>query len=157
MKVLEKHGAIVLMRCPLRLDAAYIAAMSRDYEEVFRTSGRFAALIDTSALSELPGPTERKLLAGWMNDPHVQSKQKVLNVGSSTVITGAAMRSVLTALYWLWTPPTPQHAARDLSDGLDWCIAQLAAAKEPLGLAEAELRKRVLAAQPVATRPAARP
>ena len=81
-----------------------------------------------------------------MNDTRVVERQRQLNVGSSTVVSNAAMRGVLTALYWLWTPPTAQHAARDLDDAVTWCLVRLAAEKVAAGLPEAELRRRVKAA-----------
>ena len=61
------------------------------------------------------------------------------------------MRAVMTALYWLWTPPTPQHAARDLDEAMTWSIAKLRAADPRLVPDEALLKAQVRLAAPAAT------
>lgn len=143
MRAVHSLGPVVVIVCPERIDDVFVRALAHDFEPILCGDARYACITDTTRLLELPGPKQRKVLADWMNRTDVGDRQKVLNVGSSTLIQSAPMRAILTALYWLWTPPTPQHASRDVDDALDWCVSMLARDKVPLGTDEAHLRARV--------------
>lgn len=143
MRVVHPVGSVVVVLCAGRLDDAFIHSLANQFEPILSGDSRYACITDTSNLVELPDARRRKSLADWMNRVDVESRQRVLNVGSSTVVCNTAVRAMLTALYWLWTPPTPQHAARDAGDALDWSIAKLRASNVPLGGEEMEIRARV--------------
>lgn len=119
---------------------AFVDAVTRGYEVHLDGSHRYVTLVDTTGIVVMPGANERKVLAKWMNDPHVMTRQTRLCVGASTVVSNAAMRGVLTALYWLWTPPVPQHAAADLDGAIDWALRRMASEHVPLGVTEGVVR-----------------
>jgi len=143
MRVVHPLGSVVVIACPPRFDDAFVSSLATEFDVIFAGSSRFTVITDTSRIVDLPDAKMRKLLADWMNRDSVRKHQERLNVGSSTVLRNAAMRAIVTALYWLWTPPTPQHAARDTDEALDWCVARLRDANVPLGMDEATIRARL--------------
>lgn len=127
MKVLERHGPVVVMRCARVMDAGFMARAVEEFDELLRGTERFAVIVETSAVEMFPSANERKQFAAWMNRADVRDAQKRLNVGSSTIVRNAAMRGIMTAFYWIWTPPTPQHAAEDLAAAVRFALERLAA------------------------------
>lgn len=144
MRVVHVVGPVVVVVCPPRLDEGFVQELAGSFEPILSGDRRFACITETAAIGELPDAKNRKRLAQWMNRGDVRERQKGLNVGSSTLIYNGAMRAVATALYWLWTPPTPQHAAGSTDEALDWSLAQLSASgtrfEEPEGAIRARVR-----------------
>jgi hypothetical protein len=141
-------GPIVLIVCPERFDETFTPSIARDFEPIFARGWPFAVVTETSRIGHMPDAIVRKQLAAWMTRPDVLERQAKLNVGSSTIVSNGAMRAMMTALYWLWTPPTPQHAARDLDEACTWSIAKLTACDARLVTDENALRARVRLAAP---------
>ena len=141
-------GSIVLIICPPKLDEKFVDELSREFDKIFARRQRFACITDTSLLTSMPDAVNRKHLANWISRPDIQAVQTELNVGSSTILESTAMRAVMTALYWLWTPPTPQHAAKDLDEALTWSVSKLVAADPRLVPNEAILKAQVRMAAP---------
>jgi hypothetical protein len=56
-------------------------------------------------------------------------------------VKNALMRGTLQALYWLWTPPSPQHAARDFDEAWVWCLSMVEKRGLPLPGSPRELRR----------------
>jgi hypothetical protein len=134
---------VVVLVCPTRLDASWIADLDRKFAPVFARRERFAVITDTAPLASMPSAIERKLLTEWASRPDQAALQKRYNVGSATIVQNPIVRGTLQALYWFWTPGSPQNASRDFDDAWAWCIGQLEAAKVPLALPAAELKSRV--------------
>jgi hypothetical protein len=130
---------IVLIACPERFDASWVQDLGRKVDAVFARNERFAILTDTSRVREMPSARERRALGEWAARPDQVALQKRLNVGSATVVASPLLRGGLQAIYWLWTPPNPQYAARDFGDGWRWCLGQLAGARiAPPAMLDAE-------------------
>jgi hypothetical protein len=136
---------VVVLVCPPRFDAAWVAELDAKFAPVFAKKERFALVTDSSPVVALPSAVERKQLTAWTSRPDQIALQKRFNVGSSTIVKNAVMRGTLQALYWFWTPGSPQHASRDFDDAWSWCGDQVVNAKVPLPAPILELKRRVLA------------
>lgn len=132
---------VVIIMGPRHWDPAWIHAIDRRLTaDVFGRKQPYALITDTRPIENVPGAKERKVLAEWLTRPDQLASTKRWNVGSSTIVKNAVMRGSLQALYWLWTPATPQHAARDLDEAWAWCIEALAARDVALGMPAADLK-----------------
>lgn len=134
---------VVVLVCPTRLDAAWIADLDKKFAPLFARRERFAVVTDTTALASMPSAIERKLLTEWTSRPDQVAFQTRYNVGSATIVQNPIVRGTLQALYWFWTPGSPQNASRDFDDAWAWCLSQLEAAGVQLPLPAAELKSRV--------------
>jgi len=132
---------MVLLVCPRAFDASWVAQLDSGFRDVFARRTPFALVTDTTAVASMPGPLERKALTDWASRPDQLALQKELNVGSSTVVKSALMRGGLQALYWFWTPASPQHAARDFDEAWAWCLAKLDERRVALPHPPRELRR----------------
>lgn len=131
---------ILSMVCPQRIDARWIEEVQADFRDVFVRERRFALVTDTAAIQSVPGARERKLLGEWANRPEQLALQKQFNVGSSTIITSPLIRGMLQALYWIWTPATPQHVSGGFDESWTWCLQALDARGVTLPAPAHELR-----------------
>ena len=91
-----------------------------------------------------PGANERKLLADWVRSPRVREQSGRLCVAAATTVNGSVMRGALTAIMWFWTPPFTLKVVASASQGIDFCLAQLTAAKIQLLLTPEGLKMRAL-------------
>ena len=132
---------VLVLVCPPTFAPSWIAELESSFTEVFARDEPFALVTDTSAVNSIPNARDRKLLTTWANRPDQLALQKRLNVGSSTIVKNAVLRGTLQALYWLWTPAAPQHAARDFDDAWGWCLAMLEKREVKLPMPERELRR----------------
>ena len=113
---------IVVLVCPARFDVPWVESLGREFDAVFARGERFAVVTETSLVGAMPGALERKALANWASRADQLALQKRFNVGSSTVVRNALTRGVMQAIYWMWTPPSPQHAAKDFDDAFSWSL-----------------------------------
>jgi hypothetical protein len=131
---------IAVLACPAQFDAAWVTDLDRKVARLFARGEPFAFITDTSNVKAVPGAVERRLLADWAARPEQVAQQKRWNVGSATIVRSTVMRGALQALYWFWTPPCPQHAARDFDDAWSWSLTMLAKRSIALPRPAAELR-----------------
>jgi hypothetical protein len=139
--VVTSSWPLVVLVCPSVLDARWVDQLGPSFEDVFARKQPFALITDSSALRSVPAARERRLLADWAGRPDQLALQKQFNVGSSTIVKNAIMRGTLQALYWLWTPPAPQHAARDFDEAWTWCLAMLEKRSIPFPTPPREMRR----------------
>jgi hypothetical protein len=111
-------------------DADYVAYFARFEAMVLARGHRFASLVDGSSATEAPTPAQRKMIAEW------QQRQlalgSALNVGVAMVLPSRVVRGALTALHWLFPPPTPTVALATFDEGYEWCIGRLEASDVPV-------------------------
>ena len=142
---------LVIATMPQKVSLDSLHTLEQFYERCFARRERFASVTDTTALRSLPDAVWRKRLADWLNAPAFRERNRLYNVGSATILTWAPVRATLTAIQWLWEPPSPQYYASDMRSAVDWCVERLQAEKVPVSfrLADlhASLRKRVASAQ----------
>lgn len=114
------------------MGAAEIDALIASSEAMLQRRERFAMITDGSAVRGIPGPVERRRLTDWLARAEVNEALRKYSLGSSTIVASPLARGALQAIYWLWTAPNPQHAARDLDDAWKWVVARFAEAGEAL-------------------------
>lgn len=131
---------VAVLSCPAQLDARWVSDLDAEVGRLFARQEPFAFITDTSPVRAMPGAVERRMLADWAARPEQVALQKRWNVGSATIVKGTMMRGALQALYWFWTPPCPQHAARDLDDAWAWSLRMLAERGVALPRPAGELR-----------------
>jgi len=112
--VLEVHDALT-MEDLAALDGVYAAAFAR--------SERFVAWSDLRGLKEVPGPLERRRTAEWLRQIEPQMRESCL--GSCNLVSSPIIRGVMTALYWIFTPPVPQAFPAREAEALAWCQERL--------------------------------
>lgn len=139
--IIDVTWPVVVLVCPERFDEGFVHSLEVDFARIFERRQRFALITDTRRLVEIPKPRERKLLTDWAARKDQLENQKTWNAGSSTIVQNALFRTVLQGLYWVWTPPAPQHAAKDEIDALTWCVQILAKEGIALPISEAALRE----------------
>jgi len=115
---------------PATFDAGDVEAYIVEVETLYRRGERFASLVDTSALSSLPGAAERRRLADWQNS--TKDAIKRYNVFTAIVVRSPVMRSALTAMNWVFRPPNEQVVVSSFADGFVRCIDKLRADGHPV-------------------------
>jgi hypothetical protein len=113
--------------------------MSAGFDELFTRGDRFALISYTPDGAEMPNARARKGIADWADSPRVRAMSKKLCVASATVVQNALARGALTAIMWIWKPPSPHKAVSNPNDAVEWCLEHLAAARIPLNGSRDEL------------------
>jgi hypothetical protein len=117
---------LVVQRFRQGFDDADVEHMFRQFEFLFLSGRRYALLVYTDPGPKVMTARQRKMVADW-GKAHIEQIRRV-NVASAVVIESALVRGALTALTWLFEPPTPQKLVRTLREGLDFCVASLISA-----------------------------
>lgn len=121
----ETQLPIVLLRCAPQLGAGAAAELDAGFERLFARRARFAMVCDLREVRSVPDALVRKRLADVLNRPDFREQQGRYQVGSANVIASAPIRAALTALLWLWTPPSPMTVVPDLDEAARWSIGRL--------------------------------
>ena len=138
-RVVTSTFPVVLILCPPQWGEGWVEDLDRQVGELFARKERYALIIDALHVAGVPSAKDRKHLTDWLTRPELLARQRRWNVGSSTILSSPLARGALQAVYWVWTPPAPQHAARDLDDAWRWCLEKLRAERIALPRPEAEL------------------
>ena len=110
---------------PHAIDLRDIDVYVQEVDALYKRRERFATLVDTSAVSSLPGAHERKRLADWQNATVDQIRR--YNVFTATVVRSSVMRGAMTAMNWIFRPPNEQVAVASFEDGFSQCLDKLRA------------------------------
>ncbi|UJR79984.1 hypothetical protein [Sandaracinus amylolyticus] len=145
----ENRFPLVTLRCPSAFDLRAAEALQSGLERLFARRQKFVLVCDIRPVSRVPDAVVRKRLADVMNLPRVREGQSQFQVGSANVVDSAPLRAALTALLWLWTPPTPMGTFAGVAEAERWAIERLRAAG-------VDVPPSLLAGEPPARRGAAR-
>ncbi len=104
-------------------DADYLAYFAKFEAQVLARRQRFASLVDGSTATHPPTAQQRKLIADW--EKSQLERGVAFNVGVAMVLTNRIVRGGLTALHWLFPPPTPTVALGSYDEAFEWCLARL--------------------------------
>lgn len=140
--LLEDAWPVALLVLPASIGPDDVREMIELVERLYAKKERYALITDTRPVTAIPGARERRMLGEWLSQPDQIENQRLWNVGSSTIMSNTLIRGGLQALYWLWTPPNPQHAARDLPEAFAFCVSKLTDARVRLPVSAAELEAR---------------
>jgi hypothetical protein len=146
--VITSSWPVVVIVGPAHWEAGWVQDLDKQMGALFARRERFAIITDTRPITSVPGAAERKPLTEWLRRPEHLRNQARWNVGSATLMTSAVMRGALQAIYWVWTPASPQMAAKDLDEAWNWCVEllqkeQIAFPQPPSDLRELALREMV--------------
>ncbi|AKF07426.1 hypothetical protein [Sandaracinus amylolyticus] len=136
----ESRFPLVVLRCPTAFDVRGAEALQSGLERLFARRQKFVLVCDIRPVSRVPDAVVRKRLADVMNLPQVREGQAQYQLGSANVVDSAPLRAALTALLWLWTPPTPMATFAGTDEAVRWSIERLRAAgvEIPASLRELE-------------------
>jgi len=135
---------LILVTNPRRFDEAVIRAMNDEYERIWERGERYAIVSHVERTTEPTTAGGRRLLAEWAGRPRVRRMSRELCVGTATVVPNPIARGGLTALLWLWTPPSPHQAVATTEEAVDWCLARIDEAGLALPKPAAEVRRAAL-------------
>jgi hypothetical protein len=129
MQIDESHWPVVVATCPTKFTLASVEEMARAFDRILGRREKFVLVVDATPLTSIPDARWRRALTEWMNDPDFRARHARYNLGSANVLPFAApLRAVMTAITWLWNPPTPQHYPTDVPHAIDWAFERLRAA-----------------------------
>jgi hypothetical protein len=131
MRFIDDWFPLLVVLQNARFGESEMKALTAGYESYFRRNERYAVLTVSPGNFVPPGAKERKLVADWLSDPRVRDASSRLCVGSGTVFPSAVVRGALTALMWLWKPPSDFHLVSTAEEGLEHCVARLTEEKVP--------------------------
>jgi len=114
-------GPIAVLEMENMSRAGYEAILAKIDELVIAPKKPYVMITDTRGITEIPGADVRKLVAAWME----KNASGHTSLGSATIVKSAVMRGALTALYWLFEPPTAQYVASDWQDAHAWGVSKL--------------------------------
>lgn len=115
---------LVIMTCPSRFEAAEVKSVLERYNrDVFESRRKFAVVIDTMNVSELPTALVRRTITDWMKtseDLGARYMQGMALASSSAIVRGA-----MTAVNWVVPPRVPMVYEASLEAAVTWAIAKL--------------------------------
>jgi hypothetical protein len=143
LEFIDTTWPLVVVRLPAAMnDPRVVEQFTRQFNRVYARGERFAAMIDCSSVSKFPGAVERKMLTDWLSDERRVAQERQTTLGSALVLTSGTMRAVVSAMYWIKRPTTPQVWKGTSAEAIDWCCERLREAGVPLTPAIEALRVR---------------
>jgi hypothetical protein len=104
-------------------DADYDVYFAEFRAKVLNRRQKFTSLVDVSGVTEAPSAAQRKKIADWQKaEEEVGSRY---NVGIAMIFTSRVVRGALTALHWLFPPPTVTVTFGTRLEAYEWCIERL--------------------------------
>lgn len=124
------HGTwpIMVMCAYDELTTGDVEAMKRGFARAFERGGPFVTWMDGREVNKVPTPATRRAIAEWMRS--IESQMREHNVGSCNLVGSPILRGVVTAIFWIYTPPVPQGVPNSIDEAKRWCAARLREAGE---------------------------
>jgi hypothetical protein len=98
--------------------------------DAVRTREKLFFVTDISRMRQLTPAGQRQLTATWMK--RADALCRAAGVGGATVTPSPVLRGIITALYWLRSPPTPSFSVSTRHEAVLKGIEMLQAANVPL-------------------------
>ncbi len=108
---------------PPRITTASIEGLIDTVNGVYARRERFATLVDTTFVEQMPSASDRRLLTEWQTETIELIRR--YNVCTATVVSHSLIRGAMTAMNWLFRPPNEQIALPTFSEGLEFCARRL--------------------------------
>jgi hypothetical protein len=121
----DRHFPLVFLNCPRDINAEFIVEFERGFEALFARKQKFVMICDLSAVGKVPDALTRKKLADVLNRSDFKDRQAAYQVGSANLVDSAPIRAALTALLWIWHPPSPMTAPPTRAEAVKWGIERL--------------------------------
>jgi hypothetical protein len=138
----------------LLMDAGAYAATDAELEgaldyvtQVYRAclaaGEKCAHITDISRATNIPPATQRRMAGEWVKQN--RELMRVACAGGGAVTPSAIIRGIVTAIYWIQTPPTPQVIVATLDEAMVASIKHLEDARVPLPPDVKKLRDEIAA------------
>lgn len=121
----DRHFPLVFLICPREITSEFIAEFERGFDALFARRQKFVMICDLSAVGKVPDALTRKKLADVLNRPDFKERQAAYQVGSANLVDSAPIRAALTALLWIWHPPSPMSAPPTRAEAVRWGLDRL--------------------------------
>jgi hypothetical protein len=119
----ESGWPIVIVGIPRALDAPAVESLLAGFDKVLTRQAKFAAVVDTTLLTQMPTALERGHIGEYMKARTMA--EATFNMGNAVVLTNPLPRVVLMAINWIRRPLTPQHFASTRVEAVEWCRDRL--------------------------------
>lgn len=124
---------------PPSFDLDELNAYITEVNELYKRQQRFASLVDTSQITGVPSASQRKRIADWQISTVDLIRR--YNVFTAIVVRSAAVRGGMTAINWLFRPPTEQLIVGTFEEGFPRCVEKLLADGQKVPEAFARMAK----------------
>jgi hypothetical protein len=124
----EQWPVVIMVLADGATKQEYVGVLDAVAKHVEALHMPFVTITDSRRVRSIPPADVRRYIADWMA-AHAKTTRAV---GAVTIIDSALMRGALTALYWVFTPPTPQGVARDWSEAHAWAMERFRANHVPV-------------------------
>lgn len=125
----DAHLPIQVLTSAPRLTGDSILDLEVALERCFSHRTRFVLVCDLREVAAVPDALVRKRIAELMNRADIRDRQARFQVASVNIFASAPVRAAVTALLWLWSPPTPMAAVGSWEEAMTEALARARAAQ----------------------------
>jgi hypothetical protein len=120
-----RYFPLVLVTCPVSPNEANVREMFARLHDVRQKCMRHGIVMDTRPVREVADAKLRKVLVDLTKASADDTRRWC--VSTAVVVESALVRGAMTAIAWVFPPPTPTLTVATLREGVDWCCAKLEA------------------------------
>lgn len=117
------YWPLVLVELRENLDDEGVDRVIETMEAAYARKETFIVIVDASALSRPPNTTQRQRLAAYGAANEHRSIRYA--EGTAYAITSGLVRGALTAMQWIFRPPTASMNLKSRHEAVDWCVNTL--------------------------------
>lgn len=128
----DTHFPLVFLTCPREITPEFMVEFERGFESLFARKSKYVMVCDLCAVAKVPDALMRRRLADVLNRPDFKERQASYQVGSANLIDSAPIRAALTALLWIWHPPSPMATPATRADAIKWSLERLREERVPI-------------------------
>jgi hypothetical protein len=119
---------VVVLTCPSEVTAPWVTSTLREMDAIFDIKEPFAVVVNAHAVTVVPTPTMRRLIAEWQASRALTVTRYY--TGYAIVTKSRAVRFAVSALLWLTPPQVPYTFVDTIGEGIDWCRGCLRRARQ---------------------------
>lgn len=118
-----RYWPLVIVELREGLDDAGVDRVIETMEAAYARKETFIVIVDASAMSRPPNTTQRRRLAAYGAANEHRSRRYA--EGTAYAITSGLVRGALTAMQWIFRPPTASINLASRHEAVDWCVGTL--------------------------------
>jgi hypothetical protein len=128
IEVREDTWPLLILYYPSVVNDRTTDSIVETFERAYARATSFVAIHDGTNVSKFPGARERARITDWMGDPERLQKERLYLLGTALVLPSGTMRALVSAIYLVRRPATPQRWMGTFEEAVDWCRERLAEA-----------------------------
>jgi hypothetical protein len=117
MSFAAREGPLLVVHPPAQLSDVIVDTVLAELEAHLQCGDPYVLVFDLSTTG-MPTPTQRRKLAEHMTTHEAAIRQRVM--GLAIVAPNAVVRGIVTALFWLATPPIQHCLCASRSEASAW-------------------------------------